>query len=45
MIQIMPESEGNMLVLWATGKLTDQDYKDVMIPRLEESSASTARPG
>ena len=35
MIEVMPESEGNMLVLWATGRLTDQDYKDVLIPRME----------
>jgi hypothetical protein len=35
MIKLLPESEGNILVLRAAGKLTDQDYKDVLIPRLE----------
>lgn len=35
MIKVLPESKGNILVLSAVGKLTDQDYKDVLIPRLE----------
>ncbi|MBN1395288.1 MAG: STAS/SEC14 domain-containing protein [Pirellulales bacterium] len=35
MIEVLPQSEGNMLVVKATKKLTNQDYKDVMIPRLE----------
>lgn len=35
MITISPESKGNILVLSATGKLTDKDYKEVLIPRLE----------
>lgn len=35
MINISPESKGNILVISATGKLTDQDYKEVLIPRLE----------
>jgi len=35
MIEVLSESEGNILVLKAVGKLTDQDYKDVLIPRLE----------
>jgi hypothetical protein len=35
MIEVLPESQGNILVLKATGKLTDQDYKEVLIPRLE----------
>jgi hypothetical protein len=35
MITVLPESEGNVLLLKATGKLTDQDYKEVLIPRLE----------
>ena len=29
MIQVLPESKGNILVLRAVGKLTDQDYRDV----------------
>jgi SpoIIAA-like len=35
MIQIMPESEGKVIGLKTSGKLTDQDYKEVLIPRLE----------
>ena len=35
MIKVLPESKENILVLSATGKLTDQDYKEVLIPRLE----------
>lgn len=34
MIKVLPESKGNILVLRTAGKLTDQDYKDVLIPRL-----------
>jgi hypothetical protein len=35
MIKVLPESKGNILILSAAGKLTDRDYKDVLIPRLE----------
>jgi hypothetical protein len=35
MIKVLPGSEGNILVLKALDKLTDQDYKEVLIPRLE----------
>jgi hypothetical protein len=35
MISISPESTGNPLIISASGKLTDSDYKDVLIPRLE----------
>ena len=35
MIEVLPESGGNVLVLKAVGELTDQDYKKVLIPRLE----------
>ena len=35
MIKVLPGSEGNILVLKAVGKLTDQDYKEVLIPHLE----------
>ncbi len=35
MIKVSPESKGNILILGAVGKLTDGDYKDVLIPRLE----------
>jgi hypothetical protein len=35
MFQIMPESQGKILRLRATGKLTDLDYQEVLTPRLE----------
>ena len=35
MIEVMPGSEGNKLILRARSKLTDQDYKEVLIPKLE----------
>lgn len=35
MIRVSDESEGNVVILEAEDKLTDQDYKDVLIPRLE----------
>jgi len=35
MIEILPESAGNLLAIKATEKLTDKDYKEVMIPHLE----------
>jgi hypothetical protein len=34
-IKVSEETEGNVLILEAEGKLTDQDYKDLVIPRLE----------
>lgn len=37
MIEIMPESNGSALVFKATGKLTDADYKEVLIPKIEEN--------
>jgi hypothetical protein len=35
MIEVLQESKGNVLALRAKRKLTDQDYKDVLIPHLE----------
>lgn len=35
MLDVLPESESNLLILHATGKLTDDDYQEVLIPRLE----------
>lgn len=35
MIEIMPRSEGKVLMVKAVGKLTDRDYKEILIPRLE----------
>jgi hypothetical protein len=36
MLEVQPESTGNILILKATGKLTDEDYMTVLIPRLEK---------
>ena len=35
MIKVLPESNGNILIVRAVGKLTDQDYKEILIPSLE----------
>jgi hypothetical protein len=35
MLEVLPESKGNILVLRAVSRLTDKDYKEVLIPRLE----------
>jgi hypothetical protein len=35
MIEFMSESSGNVTGIRATGKLTDADYKQTLIPRLE----------
>lgn len=35
MIEVLPESNRNLLFLRAVGKLTHRDYKDEIIPRLE----------
>jgi hypothetical protein len=36
MIEIMPESNGSVLALKASGKLSDADYKEVLIPKTEQ---------
>ena len=36
MIELMPESAGNIVGIRATGTLTGADYEKVLIPRLEE---------
>ena len=35
MIEIMPQSDGNIVGVKASGKLTDTEYKQVLIPKLE----------
>ncbi len=40
MIELMPESSGNTPGFVATGQLTDDDYKQVFIPRLDEALAA-----
>lgn len=36
MVELLPESGGNLLALKAIDKLTDRDYEELLIPRLEE---------
>ena len=36
MITIQPETEGNTIVVKASGRLTASDYKNILIPKLEE---------
>ena len=36
MIEVMPESEGKVLAVKATGKLTNDDYSDVLAPKMDE---------
>ncbi|NIO39976.1 MAG: STAS/SEC14 domain-containing protein [Burkholderiales bacterium] len=35
MVEVLPESNRNLLLVRAVGKLTHRDYKDEIIPRLE----------
>lgn len=35
MIEVLPESDGNLLAVRAVGKLTRRDYRDELIPRLK----------
>lgn len=37
MVELLPESEGQLLGFLASGKLTDDDYKDVLIPKVLEA--------
>jgi hypothetical protein len=43
MIELLPESSGGALAFRATGKLSDEDYKQVFIPRLEEALAASGQ--
>lgn len=36
MIEILPESEGKVLGIRATGRVTNEDYEKVFIPRLKK---------
>jgi hypothetical protein len=36
MIEILPETQGNTLVVKATANLTTKDYEEVFIPKLKE---------
>ncbi len=35
MIEVLPESQNNLLAIKARGKLTHQDYQQTLIPQLE----------
>ncbi len=37
MIEVLPESAGNVLGVKTTGKLTDKNYKETFIPALEKA--------
>jgi hypothetical protein len=43
MIEILPESKGNIIGARASGTLSGQDYKDVLIPRLEKVMAEKGK--
>jgi len=43
MIEILPESQGKTLGIKATGTLTDDDYKTILIPRLETIIRETGK--
>jgi hypothetical protein len=36
-VEVMSESTGKLLAIRATGRLTDGDYKDVLLPRMNET--------
>jgi len=43
MIEFMAESTGNVLGIKATGRLTDADYKQTLIPKLESLFAKEGK--
>jgi hypothetical protein len=43
MFEYLPESAGNVVGIRATGKLTDADYKNVLMPKLEKMFAEFGR--
>ena len=45
MIEIRPNSHSRVLGIRATGKLTDQDYQEVLIPALEGIIQGQGRAG
>ncbi|MGB2601535.1 MAG: STAS/SEC14 domain-containing protein [Candidatus Omnitrophota bacterium] len=36
MIEILPKSQGNIMGIKASGRLTAQDYEEILIPKIEE---------
>lgn len=43
MIEILPESNGNIIAARASGTLSGQDYNEVLIPRLEKVMAEKGK--
>ncbi len=43
MIEVLKETGGNILGIRASGKLTKQDYEDVLIPRLKEAAGEEGK--
>lgn len=43
MIEFMPETKGNVVGIRATGTLTDNDYKQVLIPKMKQLFAEYGR--
>ena len=43
MIEVMTESSGNILGFKASGTLTDRDYKDLLIPKLEAALSTNKK--
>ena len=43
MIEVLPESHGNILGVKATGKLSDRDYKDILIPSINRILAEHSK--
>ena len=43
MFEILEESQGNILGVRATGKLTKEDYEEVLIPRLETTAKEAGK--
>ena len=43
MLEILPESQGNTLGVKASGKVTDQDYKEILIPAADKLLAEHGR--
>lgn len=43
MFEFLPESAGNLAGIRATGTLTDADYKNVLLPKLDQMFATFGR--
>jgi len=43
MIEVLPKSHDNIIGIKASGKVTDQDYKEVIIPKMDDLLAQHDR--